>query len=74
MARESSAQQIRVTGSSISAASVKDYQALQEFVVKVSESCSMVEDGSGQQTLSVISFLERIRDKTWADIKSALSK
>ncbi|KAF8225806.1 hypothetical protein L208DRAFT_1425343 [Tricholoma matsutake] len=65
--------QIRATTSSVSLASLSDYQALQDFVSKVSEACSTVEDGSGQQSLHVVMFLEKLHDKTWADIKSAFS-
>ncbi|KAJ7293754.1 TIP-1 family-domain-containing protein [Mycena rebaudengoi] len=57
----------------ISHASVTEYQTLQEFVDKVSNSCSSIEDGAGKQTLNLVSFLEKIRDKCWADIKGSLS-
>ncbi|KAJ6626859.1 TIP-1 family-domain-containing protein [Mycena sp. CBHHK59/15] len=57
----------------ISHASVTEYQALQEFVSKVSASCKNVEDGAGKQTLNLVLFLEKIRDKCWADIKGSLS-
>ncbi|KAJ7124750.1 TIP-1 family-domain-containing protein [Mycena crocata] len=56
-----------------SQASVNEYQCLQEFVEKVSDACAGVEDGSGKQTLNLILFLEKIRDKCWADIKGSLS-
>lgn len=75
MRSESAVSQIRTSDSSaaLSLASVKEYHALQEFVSNVTKSCSQVEDGAGQQTLQLVTFLERIRDKTWADIKGALS-
>jgi hypothetical protein len=71
---ESSAQKIRASTSSISPASLSYYKDLQDFVSKVSEVCSTVEDGSGQKTLHIVVFLERLRDKTWADIKNVLSR
>jgi hypothetical protein len=74
MASESSAQQICASTSSITPAALGDYKALQDFVSKVSEACSAVEDGAGQQSLHVVMFLEKLRDKTWADIKSAFSR
>jgi len=74
MPSESSARLIRAVAPSISPASLSDYKALQDFVSKVSESCSTVENASGQQSLHVVLFLEKLRDKTWADIKSVLSR
>jgi len=73
---ESAAQQVRMSNSStiISSASVTEYKLLQEFVAKVSYSCSQVEGGVAQQTLQLVTFLERILDKTWADIKGTLSE
>jgi hypothetical protein len=72
---ESVAHQIRQTHSpiTISSPSVAEYKFLQEFVAKVSCSCSDIKDGVDQQSLQIVTFLERIRDKTWADIKGALS-
>ncbi|GLB36487.1 putative RINT-1 / TIP-1 family protein [Lyophyllum shimeji] len=64
----------RIRGSkSISASSLAEYQTLQAFVAKVSEACSKVENGSSDQTLHLVQFLESIRDKTWADIRGTLS-
>ncbi|KAJ7770915.1 TIP-1 family-domain-containing protein [Mycena maculata] len=57
----------------LSYTSVTEYQSLQEFVTKVSNACASVEDGAGKQTLNLISFLDNIRDKCWADIKGSLS-
>ncbi|RDB28861.1 RAD50-interacting protein 1 [Hypsizygus marmoreus] len=70
---EGSTKQIHDSRVSISASSLSEYQALQLFVAKVSEACSKVEDGSGQQTLHLVQFLERIRDKTWGQIQGTLS-
>ncbi|KAJ7275473.1 TIP-1 family-domain-containing protein [Mycena haematopus] len=72
---EAACDQIRSspTTAPLSSASVTEYQSLQEFVRKVSDACGDVEDGAGKQTLNLVLFLEKIRDKCWADIKAALS-
>ncbi|KAG6919592.1 hypothetical protein DXG01_004256 [Tephrocybe rancida] len=70
---ENSAKQIRSLKLSISASSLSEYQALQAFVAKVSEACSKVEDGSSDQALNLVLFLETIRDKTWTNIQDTLS-
>nr|GAT43660.1 predicted protein [Mycena chlorophos] len=57
----------------LSQSSVTEYQALQQFVDNVAAAVSDVEDGTGKQTLNLVTFLEKIRDKCWADIKGALS-
>jgi len=71
---ELAAQQVRMSNSSTIISSVTEYKLLQEFVTKVSYSCSQVEGGVAQQTLQLVTFLERILDKTWADIKGTLSE
>ncbi|KAF7340034.1 hypothetical protein MVEN_01921300 [Mycena venus] len=72
---EAACAQIRSSSSTtpLSTASVTEYQSLQEFVTKVSDACAGMEDGTGKQTLNLVSFLEKIRDKCWADIKGSLS-
>ncbi|KAJ7139717.1 TIP-1 family-domain-containing protein [Mycena epipterygia] len=72
---EAACDQIRSspTTAPFSYANVTEYQSLQEFVTKVSDACASVEDGAGKQTLNLVSFLEKIRDKCWADIKGSLS-
>ncbi|KAF8213543.1 TIP-1 family-domain-containing protein [Mycena galopus ATCC 62051] len=72
---EAAGDQIRLspTTAPFSSASVTEYQSLQEFVSKVSDACADVEDGTGKQTLNLVLFLEKIRDKCWADIKASLS-
>ncbi|KAJ7693622.1 TIP-1 family-domain-containing protein [Mycena rosella] len=72
---EAACEQIRSspTAAPFTYASVTEYQALQEYVTKVSDACASVEDGAGKQTLNLVSFLEKIRDKCWADIKGSLS-
>ncbi|KXN81133.1 RAD50-interacting protein 1 [Leucoagaricus sp. SymC.cos] len=57
----------------VSVSSVTVYQDLRKFVEKITNACVHVEDGSGQQKLHIVDFLERVRDCTWADIKNALS-
>ncbi|KAJ7923065.1 TIP-1 family-domain-containing protein [Mycena leptocephala] len=72
---EAACAQIRSSSTTapLSTASVTEYQSLQEFVAKVSDACAGVEDGTGKQTLNLVLFLEKIRDKCWADIKGSLS-
>jgi len=49
------------------------YQALQGYVLNLSQSLSTVEEESGNQRLNLATFLEQVRDKTWVDIKLVLS-
>ncbi|KAE9401979.1 hypothetical protein BT96DRAFT_918567 [Gymnopus androsaceus JB14] len=72
---ESSIQEIESlpVSSSISTSSVTQFQALQAFVSSVANACSSVEDGAGKQKLHLVGFLERVRDRTWVDIKKRLS-
>ncbi|KAJ7456570.1 TIP-1 family-domain-containing protein [Mycena latifolia] len=72
---ETACEQIRSSSTTapLSSASVTEYQSLQDFVTKVSDACENVGDGAGKQTLNLVSFLEKIRDKCWADIKGSLS-
>jgi hypothetical protein len=53
--------------------SVAEYKALQDFVATVKQSCSEIKDGSGQQNLQLVTFLESVRDRTWAGIRDVLS-
>ncbi|TRM66203.1 TIP-1 family-domain-containing protein [Schizophyllum amplum] len=57
----------------VTPASLEKYSALQNFVSQVDDYCSSVEDGSGQRKLHLVYFLEEIREKTWSDIKQAMS-
>lgn len=70
---ESAIQQIHASASSITEASVTEYQSLQDFVTTVTKSCSKVDDVAGKQTLQLVTFLDKIRDKTWTDMKGVLS-
>lgn len=56
----------------VSISSVTIFQDLQEFVKRVTNTCSNAGSASGQQKLHVIRFLERVCDHTWTDIKAAL--
>ncbi len=54
--------------------SVKGYRILHDYVATVSQASSAVEpSGTTEQRLNLLVFLEALRDKTWADIKSVLS-
>ena len=54
--------------------SVKGYRILHDYVATVSQASSAVESsGTTEQRLNLVVFLEALRDKTWADIKSVLS-
>jgi len=58
----------------VSVESLKGYQSLQSYVATVVQSCSTVENDTETQQLSLVTFLENTRDKSWADIKLALFK
>ncbi|KAK7041921.1 hypothetical protein VNI00_008903 [Paramarasmius palmivorus] len=58
----------------ISISAVAQFQALQSFVSKVSEATSEAEATAGTQSLHLSSFLNNLREKTWADMKSALAE
>ncbi|KAF7320188.1 hypothetical protein MKEN_00803300 [Mycena kentingensis (nom. inval.)] len=57
----------------LSQSAVTGYKTLQDFVASTSATCENVEDGMGKQTLNLVTFLERIRDKCWSDIKGVLT-
>ncbi|KAG9314616.1 RINT-1 family protein [Chiua virens] len=70
---EGASSQMRHFNSPITAAATSEYQALLALVNGVKHSCSPVEDiGNSHGSLNLISFMERIRDKTWADMKATL--
>lgn len=65
--------QMRNISSSITTGATSKYQALLAFVNDVKRSCGPVEDiGNSHGSLNLITFLERICDKTWADMKATL--
>lgn len=57
----------------MSSDSMNGYQALQGYVLNLVQSLSAVEEESGNQRLNLTKFLEKVRDKTWIDIKLDLS-
>ncbi|KAF7784590.1 hypothetical protein Agabi119p4_755 [Agaricus bisporus var. burnettii] len=57
----------------VSTSSVSVFQDLQNFVEKVATASTNVEGGHNGQKLHIVKFLEKIRDKTWADIKGVVS-
>ncbi|CAL1696309.1 unnamed protein product [Somion occarium] len=62
----------RASNSSSPLQAIPDYEKVQKFVASVGDASKDVEDGSGQQKLHLLTFLEDIREKTWRDIKSVL--
>ena len=62
------------SASVLTTASIAGYISLQDFVAKVSTTCSKAEVGNGNQNLHLVTFLNHLRDKTWADMKAILSK
>ena len=52
--------------------SISDYGLLQTFVSHLVDKCAVVDHALGQQPLHLVTFLQNLRDRTWADIKSSL--
>jgi hypothetical protein len=52
--------------------SVSDYGLLQTFVSQLVDKCAVVDHSLGQQPLHLVLFLQNVRDRTWADIKTGL--
>ncbi|KAF5356120.1 hypothetical protein D9756_004054 [Leucocoprinus leucothites] len=69
---ESAVSQVKSTAA-VSTSSVTVFRELQKFVSEVLNACTHIEDGGGPRKLHIVELLERIRDRTWADIKGALS-
>ncbi|KIJ68701.1 hypothetical protein HYDPIDRAFT_173364 [Hydnomerulius pinastri MD-312] len=62
-----------LSGSPISAASTSAYESLQKFISEVTHACSAVEElGNSNDSLHLISFLQKVRDRTWTDMKAVL--
>ena len=55
---------------------VGQYIALRTYAESVSGLCGQVGETTGQPdtTLRLVSFVQEVRDKTWGDIKSALTR
>ncbi len=58
----------------VTTSSVTTFQDLQRFVENGSTRCVGVEDGSDQQKLHVVEFLEKVSERTWIEIKGTLSR
>ncbi|KAF7978890.1 hypothetical protein HWV62_44393 [Athelia sp. TMB] len=69
---ELAVEQIRASKDAVAEPSLTEYKSLQTFVSTVASNCAQVADASGQQTLSLVTFLEKTREKTWADMKGVL--
>lgn len=66
--------QLRGTPSPLSKSSTSEYDRLSAFVSDVAQTCDGVQDiGSVEQSLHLVAFVRRIRDKTWSDIKEIFS-
>ncbi|KAG1904794.1 RINT-1 family protein [Suillus fuscotomentosus] len=66
--------QLRATSSPLSKSSTSEYSRLSAFVSDVGQACESVQDiGSAEQSLHLVTFVRRIRDKTWLDIKEIFS-
>ncbi|KAG2156521.1 RINT-1 family protein [Suillus bovinus] len=66
--------QLRGTPSPLSKSTTSEYSRLSAFVSDVSRKCDSVQDiGSAEQSLHLVTFVRRIRDKTWSDIKGLFS-
>ncbi|KIK99787.1 hypothetical protein PAXRUDRAFT_822405 [Paxillus rubicundulus Ve08.2h10] len=71
---ESALSQMRRSVSPISAATTSEYGALQTFISDVTRACNAAEElGNPNGSLHLISFLQKVRDKTWADMTAVLS-
>ncbi|KAH7927393.1 hypothetical protein BV22DRAFT_1085155 [Leucogyrophana mollusca] len=71
---EAAVAQMKSSSSPLTVASTSEYKTLQVFIQEVSRACGAVEDlGSEHSTLHLAKFLQRIRDKTWSDMKGFLS-
>ncbi|KAG0703168.1 RINT-1 family protein [Suillus ampliporus] len=66
--------QLRGAPSPISTSSMSEYNRLSAFVNNVVQTCNAVQDiGSVEQSLHLVTFVRRIRNKTWSDIKAMFS-
>jgi hypothetical protein len=58
----------------VSTFSVTIFQDLQNFVENVATACTDVEDGNNGQKLHIVEYLEKVRDRTWMDMKGVVSR
>ncbi|KAK7468575.1 hypothetical protein VKT23_003079 [Stygiomarasmius scandens] len=73
---ESAVQQIcsLSPSSSITSVAITQFQQLQAFTLKVSTVCSTAADAAGKQTLNLVIFLNKLVERTWGNIKKAVSE
>ncbi|KAI0935935.1 hypothetical protein AcW1_000312 [Taiwanofungus camphoratus] len=64
---------VRQISNTSTLSSVSEYEALRKFVASVQTACAPAEDVADQQRLHILSFLEAVQDKTWSEMKNALS-
>ena len=57
-----------------SSASLADYKSLNDFVSRVSQTTEQVKAGAGEQPPRLVTLLEEIRDRTWADIRGIMTE
>ncbi|TFL06361.1 RINT-1 family protein [Pterulicium gracile] len=62
----------RNRASTIGQSSITQFAKLQDFVSQVTAACSATEDGPAHQALHLVSMLNDLLEKTWADIKHVL--
>ncbi|KAI6134109.1 TIP-1 family-domain-containing protein [Pisolithus croceorrhizus] len=71
---EAAVSQLRSRSSPLSAASVSGFATLQSFTTDVTRTCRSTEDlSSSRGSLHLLSFLQKLGEKTWADMKAILS-
>lgn len=71
---EGALSQLHDAPSPISTPLMSEYSTLSAFVNNVVQTCNTVqEDGSVEQSLHLVAFVRRIRDKTWSDMRGVLS-
>ncbi|KAH7915139.1 TIP-1 family-domain-containing protein [Hygrophoropsis aurantiaca] len=72
---EAAVSQMRASPSPTTIASTSKYKTLQAFVEEVSSICGQVGNlgGGESSTLHLVTLLQQIQDKTWADMKGILS-
>lgn len=66
---EAAVEQVR-TDAPVTSELLKGYKQLQEYTASVIQSLSVAQGETTGQPLHLVSFLEKIRDKTWLDIRT----
>ncbi|KAI6136895.1 TIP-1 family-domain-containing protein [Pisolithus sp. B1] len=71
---EAAVSQLRSRSSPLSATSVSGFATLQSFTTDVTRTCRSTEDlSSSRGSLHLLSLLQKLGEKTWADMKAILS-